>query len=113
MTCFRHTTISVVLLAAACGGSPVPAHQMATSQAAIRAADELGAENHPQAALHLKMARDREARAEKLSREGDNESAKALLEEAQVDAEFALVIARKQQAEQSSEQAKRQLEEQQ
>jgi hypothetical protein len=106
----QSTLVGAVLLSAACGQSQVPAQQMAQSQSAIRAASEVGAENQPQAALHLKMAKDREARAEKLSREGDNESAKALLEEAQVDADLALALARKQQAETSSEQAKSQLE---
>ena len=56
------------------------------------------------------MAKDREARAEKLSRDGDNESAKALLEESQADAELALAMARKEQAQTTSDQAKRQLE---
>lgn len=111
MTILRHGTIvCAVMLAAACGSNQVPAQQMAQSQSAIRAASEVGAENHPQASLHLKMAKDREARAEKLSREGDYESAKALLEESQVDAELALALTRKQQAETSSDQAKRQLE---
>jgi len=111
MRIFKHgTIIGVVMLAAACGGSQVPAQQMAQSQAAIRAASEVGAENHPQASLHLKMAKDRTARAEKLSREGDNDAAKALLEEAQADAELALALTRKEQAEASSDQAKQQLE---
>jgi hypothetical protein len=110
MTFLKQTTISAVLLAAACGGSPVPAQQMAKSQAAIRAAGEVGAENEPQAALHLKMAKDREARAEQQSRQGDNQAAKALFEEAQVDAEFALALARKQEAESERDQAQHQLE---
>jgi hypothetical protein len=111
MTIFKRATIvGAVMLAAACSESQVPAQQMAQSQSAIRAASEVGAENYPQAALHLKMAKDREARAEKMSRDGDNESAKALLEESQADAELALALARKQQAEASSDQAKRQLE---
>ena len=111
MTFLKQTTIGAVLLAAACGGSQVPAQQMAKSQASIRAAREVGAENEPQAALHLKMAQDREARAEKKSRQGDNDAAKALFEEAQVDAEFALALARKQQAETASAGARQKLEE--
>jgi hypothetical protein len=111
MTIFKQATIvGAVMLAAACGGGQVPAQQMAESQSAIRAASEVGAENYPQAALHLKMAKDREARAEKLSRDGDNDAAKALLEESQADAELALALARKEQAQVSSDQAKRQLE---
>src|SRR5437016_4572388 len=82
--------ISAVMLAAACGGGEVPARQMAQSQSAIRAASEVGAENHPQAALHLKMAKDRATRADKLSRQGDNDAAKSLYEEAEADAALAL-----------------------
>jgi len=110
MTLFKQSTIiTVVILAAACGGSQVPAEQMAQSHAAIRAASEVGAADHPQAALHLKLAKDRTARGEKLIRQGDNDAAKASFEEATADADLALALTRKQQAETGRDQAKQQL----
>jgi len=110
MTSLKHgTIISAAMLAAACGGTQVPAKQMADSQASIRAASEVGAESNPSAALHLKMAKDREARGERCSRNGDNEAAKAFFEEAQADAELALALTRKQQAETSQAEATQRL----
>jgi hypothetical protein len=99
-----------IALTAACGSSEVPAKQMAESQASIRAASEVGAEQHPQAALHLKMARDQIAKAEALSRDGEHDAAKQLLKQAELDAELALTLTREQQAESSAEQAQQQLE---
>lgn len=96
-----------VLALCACGSSDVPAKQLAESEAAIRAASEVGAKDNPQAALHLKLARDRYDQAQVLSKEGEQESAKVLLEKAEVDAELALALTRKEQAAERAEQAKR------
>lgn len=91
-------TLSALLAFSGCGGSDVPARQMAESEAAIRAASEVGAQENPQAALHLKMARDHYDQAQAASKDGEQESAKALLEKAEVDAELALSLTRKEQA---------------
>src|SRR6476661_6875222 len=88
-------TLSTVLAVAGCGSSDVPAKQLAESEAAIRAASEVGAQDNPQAALHLKLARDRYEQAQALSKDGEQESAKTLLEKAEVDAELALSLTRK------------------
>lgn len=110
MTALKRITLPIgMALAAACGASEVPAQQIASSEAAIRAASEVGAERHPQAALHLKHARDRLTRAQMLSREGKTEEAERLLEQAEVDAELALVLTRKQQAQDQAERAREQL----
>ncbi|WP_438014307.1 DUF4398 domain-containing protein [Sorangium sp. So ce315] len=78
-----------------CGGSvPPPNDQLAASQAAIRAAAEVGAETDPQAALHLKLANEQLDQAKKLMQEGENEAALPLLERAEADAELALAIAK-------------------
>jgi hypothetical protein len=87
-----------LLVAVGCGGSEVPHRQLADAESSIRAAKEVGAENTPDAALQLKMANDRLERAKQLSNEGEHEEAQALLEEAEVDAELALLIARKEDA---------------
>lgn len=91
-------SLSCALGMAACGGSDVPVRQLAEAESSIRAAREVGAENNPDAALQLKMANDRLARAKVLSADGENEDAQKLLEEAEIDAELALLIARKEDA---------------
>lgn len=100
MQWFKQSTLAAGLSlgALACAGSEVPAKQLADAEASIRAAREVGAENTPDAALQLKMANDRLARAQALSAEGENESAALLLKEAEADAELALLLARKEEA---------------
>lgn len=99
MQWIKHVVAAGLSMSAlACAGSEVPAKQLADAEASIRAAKEVGAERSPDAALQLKMANDRLARAQQLSAEGENESAAKLLEEAEADAELALLLARKQEA---------------
>ena len=111
MTAIRFALpLGIALAAAACGSSDMPSKQLADSQAAVRAASEVGAEQNPQAALHLKMARDQISKAQALSREGEYDAAKQLLSQAEVDAELALTMTREQQARADEEQAQHQLE---
>src|SRR5690349_7890127 len=51
-------TLALGVLVAACGGARTLPANYAPTQAAISAADAVGARNEPRAALHLKMARD-------------------------------------------------------
>lgn len=83
-----------ILGAAACASAPIPADRMASAEAAIRSAAEVGAEGTPQASLHLKMARDQLADAKNLINSGDIDRAEMVLTRAQIDAELALVLAR-------------------
>ena len=99
-----------IALTAACGSSEMPSKQLAESQAAVRAATEVGADNEPQAALHLKMARDQITKAEALNRDGDYDAAKQLLKQAEADAELSLALTREQQALMDAKQAEQQLE---
>ncbi|HEY6561065.1 MAG TPA: DUF4398 domain-containing protein [Polyangiaceae bacterium] len=78
----------------ACGGGPKPQAQASQSQAAISAAEAVGAQNFPKAALHLKMARDQVKTAELLMADGDNDEANLVLQRAEADAELALALAR-------------------
>jgi hypothetical protein len=81
--------------AVGCGAAaPVPAGQVTETQAAIRAAEEVGAPGVPKAALHLKMAKDQLQTAQALIAQEDNEQAKMTLDRARVDAELALALAR-------------------
>ncbi|HEV8245864.1 MAG TPA: DUF4398 domain-containing protein [Polyangiaceae bacterium] len=94
------------LLAVACGGAAMPSEKLTNSRASIRAAEEAGAQQTPQAALHLKLARDQVARAERLIRNGQNEDATLALDQAQADADLALALSHETQAKRDAEQAK-------
>jgi hypothetical protein len=83
---------------AACASSPVPADRLAKSTAAVRSAQEVGAEKVPPAALHLKVANEELDVAKRLIENGDNRRAEYVLLRAQADADAALQLAREDQA---------------
>ena len=83
-------TLSVV----ACGGTSLPPAKVADTQSAISAATAVGADQNPQAALHLKMARDQLKQAQDLVGDGKDDQAKLVLERADADAAVALMITR-------------------
>jgi hypothetical protein len=92
-------------VAVGCGSSPVPVEKMASSEAAIRAAREMGAPDEPKAALHLRLAQEQLDQAKALSKEGDNERAETVLMRAQSDAELALALAREKKSKAEAEKA--------
>jgi len=77
-----------------CAAAPVPAERLASAEAGIRAASEVGAERVPQAALHLKLARDQLEVAKGMVESGDRDRASLVFGRAQADAELALTLAR-------------------
>lgn len=99
-------SLGLAFTAAACGSSEVPAKELAKSESAIRAASEVGAQDNPEASLHLKLAKDRFAQAQAASKDDEQETAKLLLEKSEADAELALALTRKEQAAAKAEQAK-------
>lgn len=78
----------------ACGSTPPPHEREASSQAAIRTAHEMNAQQVPQAALHLKLAQEQFDKGKALMNDGDNKRATYVLMRAQADAELALALAR-------------------
>lgn len=82
------------LFAIGCGGSQMPANDQAKTEAAVRAANEVGAEKVPAAQLHLKMANDQIALAQRYAKDGDEEEAALALHRARYDAELALALAK-------------------
>lgn len=78
-----------VAAAAGCGGAQLRTDE---SSAAIRAAEEVGAEGVPRAALHLQLAKESLEKATKLQAQGDEAQAKSLLMRAEADAELAVVL---------------------
>lgn len=88
--------VSGLLLVSAvgCGGPEYPPADPTQSKTAISAAEAVGAQSVPQAALHLKMAKDQLSTAEALIADGENDEAFLVLQRATVDAELALALAR-------------------
>lgn len=87
-------TLATPLLAS-CGASvPPPTQRMADAQSAHRSAEELGANEVPDAQLSLKLAGDQIAQADSAMKQGENARADSLLIRAQADAELAIAQAR-------------------
>ena len=77
-----------------CGGAAPPTEKVASTEAAIRGAQEVGAPAVPQAALHLKLAQEQLDKAKALMQDGNNKRADSVLMRAQADAELAVSLAR-------------------
>jgi hypothetical protein len=75
------------------GGYPEPRDQLTESEAAVRAAEVAGAQDTPQAALHMKRAREQIEAAKALIQEGENERAEWMLRRARADADLAMSLA--------------------
>jgi Domain of unknown function (DUF4398) len=82
------------LVGVGCGSSAVPLDKLTDAKSTVRAAQEAGAQNTPQAELHLKMANDELAAAQKSIDDKDNDHARLLLNQAQADADLSLALAR-------------------
>ena len=82
---------------------------MAASQAAIRAAEEVGAAQDPQAALHLKLAHEQFDKAKSMMDAESNEQALRLLLRSQADAEVARAFAKKVASILAAEEAEKQI----
>jgi multidrug efflux pump subunit AcrA (membrane-fusion protein) len=97
--------IGATLFGLGCGGAAVPTERLTAAEASMRAAQEVGANAVPQAELHLKLAEEQVQLARKLSADGDNERAGAVLLRAKADADLALALAKDAQAEKTLEAA--------
>lgn len=86
--------LAIAATAAGCATTPIPADKLARSQAAISSAEELNAAAEPQAALHLKLAKEQLAQAKKLMIDGENKEARLVLLRAEADGEAAMNLAR-------------------
>ncbi|MBI2396122.1 MAG: DUF4398 domain-containing protein [Deltaproteobacteria bacterium] len=102
--------VSAGAVVAGCGGAAAPNARVASTTGAITAAEEIGAKNDPQAALHLRMAQEQRQRAVELMARGKNAEASWMLARAQADAELAIALAREAQTRAAAEQAISQIE---
>lgn len=83
----------LALFAGGCANrQPLPTQQVTDIAAASRSANELGAQNNPQAQLHLKLADEQLKRAKVSMDDGDEQGADRLLQRAKADAELALAL---------------------
>lgn len=108
MNAFSRTLALAAVLGACSSSHPLPANY-APTQAAIGAADAVGAKNTPRAALHLKMARDQVAQAQTLAARGNDRAAELMLDRARTDAEVALMVSREATARNEAAQARREV----
>jgi hypothetical protein len=98
-------TVAGIALLTGCGSYPAPTEHVVTSQASVRAAQEVGAQNNPQAALHLKLAQEQVTQAQQLMQDGENKRAEFVLLRAESDAELAVALARESSARAQAQQA--------
>jgi hypothetical protein len=89
----------------ACGGAPRPEARMASSEGAIRGAQEAGAQTLPQATLQLKLAEEERAQGLALVHDGRNHRAAYMFARAEADADLATALARTASAQQTAAQA--------
>jgi len=101
----RYPLLALALMAAACGGAQLNQARVAEVQSSVRAAEAVGANDQPRAALHLQLARDEMAAAKRSADDGDEDNASLLLERARIDAELALQLAKTDQEQEKARQA--------
>lgn len=95
MKFFKFAIAMPILVGISFGGCATvrPLHTE-TSTAAIRSAEELGAQEVPQASLHLQLAKENVAAAEALNKDGKDDEGRSLLLRAEADAELAIALSR-------------------
>jgi hypothetical protein len=94
----KHVLIvgSLLFVSISAGCASSPALRTESSTGAIRAAEAVGADQVPRAALHLQLAREELDRAKGLSDRGKREEAASQLLRAEADAELAVALSREQ-----------------
>jgi hypothetical protein len=90
----KSIAIGMATIGVGCATATLPPDQLASTQASIRAAHEVGAEGVPKADLQLRLANEGVAKAHKLAEDGDEDLGKMQLDRAKADAELAVALAR-------------------
>jgi len=89
------TAALLAILGTACASSfPAPYDKLATSEAAVKSANDMGAKDVPQAAQYLEQAQNELDQGKGLIRKGENRDASNSLVKSQADANNALAAAR-------------------
>jgi hypothetical protein len=89
----------------------VTTKEVTDTKSAISAAEGAGAEDQPQAALHLKLARDQVKQAERLINDDKDEEALLVLARAESDAKLALALTQEAKAKTDATEAMARIEE--
>jgi hypothetical protein len=100
----KSVLLAVAAGLSACATVQVPQEKFSQTQGTIRAADEVGASQVPNAKLMLQLARDQELQAKQLSDEG-NPRAETVLGRAEIDAKLAIALSREAAARKEAERA--------
>jgi hypothetical protein len=98
-----HKSLALGIVVAAgvgCASAALPAERLASTEASVRAAQEVGAQNEPRAQLHLRLATEELAAARKFAANGDDDLGAQQLDRAKADAELAVALSREATAEQ-------------
>jgi hypothetical protein len=98
-------------LSACATSTPPPTNALVESRAAVRVAEQNGGDRDPEAARYLAIARGQIAQAEQLMREGSNQTANRILEEAQGNAEMAVELSRQAAIRADAQQTQQQIDE--
>jgi hypothetical protein len=97
-----------ILFTACGGGLPPPNDEWAAAQAQVGRAEAGGADDVPDAKLHLQLAKENLQKSKSLM-DQDNERSASLTAVAQTEAQLALSLAKASQAAQQAEQAQQEL----
>ena len=84
--------IAPLSLFAACASSPPPATRMASAEASVQTARDLGAEQVPSAHAQLRLATSEIQKAREMSKNNDNDLADSMLQRASADADLAIAL---------------------
>src|SRR5690606_26225336 len=90
--------LTLATLTTACTQSPEPRTALTETQSEVSVAEATGAQKVPEASLHLKMAKDGVAQAQRLMNEKKYDEARAVHHRAQLDAKLATSLTREQEA---------------
>jgi hypothetical protein len=83
--------MAIIAITAGCASAPLKTE---ASTSGIRAAEEVGAADVPNASLHLQLAKEELARARELAEKDEKAMAESMLLRSQADAELALLLSR-------------------
>jgi len=89
---------TLALLSNGCASTPEPTTALSQAQSEVSVAEATGAQEVPEASLHLKMAKDGVAQAQRLMQEQKYSEASEVLKRAQLDAELATSLAHEEEA---------------
>ncbi len=104
------TAIAALALLVGCAtASEAPVERLVTSQATVRAAEEVGAGQSPRAAFHLRLAKEQLADAKRMMNAGKNAEANVLLQRAASDAELSMALTKQLIAVRQAERVKREV----